>query len=513
MGPYVLASQLERAGFDVAVIDYFTRIPDFFEYLEQFLDSSTLFVGISSTFLSPAGPDPSGAKFDLRYGHSGLWLPTGNDLKEWVAKLRSVVRKHNPAAKIVLGGAKAVHPLKGWGEAGVFDFIGLSATDQSIVEFATSLKLGTFPKSYEHKSNLLIDNREELKNKRCPETILNSKYAIRAKESLPIEVSRGCVFNCKFCHFDKKESFRKDLATLRGEFLRNYELFGTTVYHFCDDCFNDSRKKVEEICTMILGLPFKIEWVSYARVDVAVRFPETMRLMVESGASGLFFGLESFNYTVARNAGKGTPPEKVKEFLIEAQQKYGDRCLLQGSFITGLPGETIESTMETIDWVTNNRALDFVFLTPLYISPAAYDQKIDKVSVDFSEYSRSPESHGFKKFDDQSAYWEHDTMNFDQAVDLASQFQMAWEAAGHKTFMRQIWEYPMLRTLGFTKNEIRDMALNEKMAEIWKREAFSRFANFTKEYWERLASTCGRKPEAYGTKCRTSHAQHHHRSW
>ena len=52
MGPYVLASRLEAAGFRTLVIDWFTDIPDFFSYLEPFLSPDILAVGISSTFLS-----------------------------------------------------------------------------------------------------------------------------------------------------------------------------------------------------------------------------------------------------------------------------------------------------------------------------------------------------------------------------------------------------------------------------------------------------------------------------
>ena len=50
MGPYVLASQLERQGIETRVIDYFTRHPDFFNYLESFLSSETRILGIATTF-------------------------------------------------------------------------------------------------------------------------------------------------------------------------------------------------------------------------------------------------------------------------------------------------------------------------------------------------------------------------------------------------------------------------------------------------------------------------------
>src|SRR5690606_35918718 len=141
---------------------------------------------------------------------------------------------------------------------------------------------------------------------------------------------------------------------LKTEFVRNYENFGTTVYHFCDDCFNDSRAKVESVCNVIGQLPFKIEWISYARVDLAIRAPETLEMMIESGVKGLYFGVESFNSVVAKNAGKGVPSEQVKQFLLDFKSKYKNQCLLQASFISGLPGETVESFNETGDWLVSH---------------------------------------------------------------------------------------------------------------------------------------------------------------
>lgn len=506
MGPYVLASQLEKSGFDTVVIDYFTTIPCFFEYLEKFIEPSTLFIGISSTFLSRSlgseqfdwvknnesnlnfllQQNTNRSVWDEPYRAPGFWLSSLEKFEDWMKTLRALLNRYNCNAKIILGGAKANGFFRDQASFSGFDYLAISASDLSIVEFAKSLKAGETPKYFEQNGSRVIDNREELKNKICPETILTSNYGILQGESLPIEVSRGCIFNCKFCHYDKKESFRKPLDILKREFTRNYEQFGTTVYSFCDDCFNDSRGKVEEICNMILGLPFKIEWVAYARVDVAVRFPETLALMVESGAKGLFLGLESFEPLVARNSGKGTPIDKVKEFLIDAYSKFSSQCLFEGSFVVGLPGETHESQRKTINWIKENRVLDFLSLGALTILP--YDQKLDKVAIDYADYSRRPELHGFKsvKYESTSTTWEHETMNSTEAMLLVEEFNNVWANQGHRTLLRSIWNYPTMRSLGYTQADIHDMARNETNSLKWCYDVFERRHKHTHQYWNQL---------------------------
>lgn len=504
MGPYVLATQLRKAGFSVVVIDYFTRIPHFFEYIEKFIDHDTLFVGLSTTFLSHT---PSHERFKnqeyrdsllkyhlyqhgnnreenkIKYENTGLWLNDRAELNRWLIQLRELLFKYNPAAKIILGGAKANLLLRDsliWND---IDYYALSASDVSLVDFALNLRQKLEPIFFDHKGHRVLDNRQELKEKNCPETVLEAHDAIMPHEALPIEISRGCIYSCKYCHYDKKESYRKNLDILKQEFIRNYEKFGSTVYHFCDDCFNDARRKVEETCNLILSLPFKIEWISYARVDIGLRFPETLDLMVESGASGLFFGLESFNFEAAKNAGKKIPPEEVKNFLTESYNKHKERCLFEASFIVGLPHETTTSLYETMKWVIDHKALDFINVAPLYLQH--FEEKLDKVSMDYAEFSRNPSVFGITK-SNENLSWSHATMDSDQASKLTVEFLNAWTEKKHRTIFRNVFDYPILRTLGFSKSEIFEMGRNEQKAFEWGSQVMSRFESFKTSYWDQL---------------------------
>lgn len=496
MAPYTLASSLEDVGLDVAVIDYFTKKKDFFDYLENFLDSETLAVGLSSTFLNPFRgkndkPNLIEASRNL-YVEGVLFCQDSTSMSEWFAELRKRIQKKSPRARIFLGGTKTVRalyhkPADGPDPYTEIDYFCVGAGDVSFPNAVVALREGREPEVKIHSGKkVLTDVSGKVQTQVCPEARMRSRYAVQWGETLPIEISRGCIFNCKFCHYEKKESIRKDPAILKTELIRNYEKFGTTVYNFTDDCFNDHRQKVETYCEMFLSLPFRLEWISYARVDVAVKFPETARLMVESGARGLFWGLESFNEEVARRAGKGTPVEQVKAFLLDFHKRYSDRCLSAGSFIVGLPGEDAASIRKTIAWLCEHDVLDIVYVGGLNLAP--YSANLDKVAVDYADYSRDPEKYGFKDIRFYPPYWKHEHMDSDEAVVLAREFYETWARAHNPGPIRSIWRYTHLRSLGFTPEEILAQKKRLSSSGDFNREVVRRFEIFLSRYFEQLVS-------------------------
>lgn len=484
LAPYTLASSLENSGFDVTVIDYFTRNESFFAYLEKFLTENTIILGISTTFLNYQRSSSSHLSKiqELRDFHTNgaLWLADDESIKRWLNQLRTMLSTKAPKCKIVLGGAKSHRILHNKETYGEIDYVCIGAGDKIVVDLANHLRHEKPLDFMQHSSFKILKGGLKSNSQDCPEAVFKPNFSIQANESLPIEISRGCAFNCKFCSYDKRKNLKKDLSVLKNEFLRNYETYGTTVYYFSDDCFNDKRDKVETFCNMFLSLPFKIEWVSYARVDLAIRFPETLDLMIQSGARGLWWGLESFNEVVARNAGKGTPIDKVKEFLIHFKRTYSQECLTSGSFIVGLPGETRESILETINWFKENPTLDFVHAGPLVIS--SYNEDFDKVLIDYADYARSPEKFGFQKIAFQpKPYWEHATMNSDVAESLSLSWMNKPDIG-----VRSIWMYPHLRTLGFTKDQIFQHSRPQESTAEFRGEVSRRFESHLHLYFNDL---------------------------
>ncbi len=491
--PYVLATRLRAAGFGVRVIDYFTRHPDFFPYLRGFLGSETLFIGLSSTFLSQgreAHHAPISKTDQTRlYHESLLWHASDEETQAWLARLKATLAEASPAAALVLGGVKAAQThRKPQTYAGVLDYVVLGPADDAIVELARALRAGRAPPHSLKEGVRFVSESESPAI--CPATVLKEADAIQPAEALPVEISRGCLYDCKFCYYDKKRSVRKDLALLREELLRNYEGFGTTVYHFCDDCFNDTPDKVEAVCGMLRKLPFEIEWVSYARPDVHVKRPELLDLMIEAGCRGLYYGLETFNHAAGKAAGKAVPPEAIKRFFSQAYPKHRHRALFDASFVIGLPHETAESQRQTTRWLIENKVFDHVHCATLAHAP--YDSALDKLAVDYADHVRHPDRYGFSMLPSRSSgYWRHATMDLPQAAALQEEMRARLDEAYGVPVVRSCFMYPAMRTLGFTPEETLLMAREGALdrSQAWLAEAQRRTRGWLTRYWDALAAT------------------------
>jgi len=458
IGPYVVGSQLEAAGYDVRIIDWFTSLVDPIRFIRDFLTPDTIAVCISTTFLSPApiqdNSKDRGATLH-EYRNSALWFKDAEECVDWFDQLRGIIRKKNPDCRIILGGTRVAQlysraPKYIEQTFPQVDYGVMGTSETTIIPLIKDIQSGRTPHGVTRGGITFVSPLVDQKS--CPSTRWESKWAIQPGESLPIEISRGCVYNCKFCHYDKKFSTLRDQTSLYEEFIRNHELFGTTQYHFCDDCFNDRLDKVEAVVNTINRLPFQIEWISYARADLSIKFPDTIPQMIQSGARGFFFGIETFNREAGRAAGKGVPPDRVKQFLLNIRKTS---LLVEASFITGLPHETVESQLATFDWIADNDPFDLYTTSPLGLYE--YHPDLDNTIMDYADYSRNPTKYGFEEIHnrpDGSVYWRHAGMDRDQAEELNSQGVLKWGQNHPRQAMRSFWWYPSYRSLGLSHEAI-----------------------------------------------------------
>jgi radical SAM superfamily enzyme YgiQ (UPF0313 family) len=465
LGPYRIAHELENNGIQTFVLDKFYSFPNFFEFLENFLDEEFIGIGFSTTFFTPPDILESYDRYTLRFNRCKNYYDYGiissdeNERIKWFKKLRKVLNKKAPKAKIFVGGSKAqffYHKM--YEKLHDIDYVVMGVTDMVFPQVIKDIVEKGAPSFRTMGNKKVVDTMTKyIQPKVCPKHEWKDHWFIQKNELLPIEIGRGCAFNCKFCNYDKRDNTRKTSSDLKDEFISNYEKHGTQFYHFVDDCFNDSRNKVEEVCNVIATLPFKIEWVSYLRFDVAVKFPHTMDMIVDSGGRGFHWGVESLTHEVARRAGKGSDPEQIKEFIINFAKKNKGLCYSTGSFITGLPGETEESWRKQVDWLINTENFDFIHMGSLGIVP--FKQEFDGSVIDYADYSRNPQKYGFQEIDMNTGYWKHETMDKTKATELADSSFREWEKKleVRRGVSSDIWIYPFLRSLGLDQKEVSDI--------------------------------------------------------
>lgn len=174
---------------------------------------------------------------------------------------------------------------------------------------------------------------------------------------------RGCVWGkCSFClwpatihkgagyRMRSPENVLSELKYIKKELPYVKEVF------FQDDTLAAFRAR--KIAELILKNNLKITWSCYARANMDL---ETLRIMKKAGCRYLHVGYESADETVLKNMVKGTNPEIMKEFTVNAR-KAG--LLVHGDFIIGLPGETEESIAGTIRWAKSLKIEGYQFFIP-----------------------------------------------------------------------------------------------------------------------------------------------------
>jgi hypothetical protein len=382
-GPFRVATVLRESGFSTQCVDVgplnasrdcqlIDRIVD------KFVTSETLWVGFSTTFLT----------------HILGYLLTGGDdtfLTRFVAKCR----EKNPDIKLIAGGVFHANLEK----YGFYSFIGFADTE--IVEFTKWLRDSKYKPKIQRLGKTITG--QEFANFSTSQIRWDKSDIIDPNETLPIEVSRGCIFRCKFCAFPlngkTKGEWVKDEKTLYDELLYNYDTFGVTRYIFSDDTYNDSLEKIRSLCENVFTkLPFKIDFTTYLRLDLMHRFREEAQILVDSGLKSAMLGIETNNDRSAKSIGKGLSFQKQIEYLHELKQGVMKDVLVSSGFIVGLPHDTVESIEQLRDFLLSpENPLDDWGVSPLSLTPA--NKTLHKKY--FSEFELEHSKYGYELDDEK----------------------------------------------------------------------------------------------------------------
>lgn len=188
--------------------------------------------------------------------------------------------------------------------------------------------------------------------------------------------ARGCMKKCTFCsssHFWGKLRLRS-AENVVAELEELVNKYGIRQLEIVDDTFTLSAKRVNEICSMILGRNLDIEWVCFARVDTITE--EMIETMKRAGCYGITFGIESGNQDILNRTKKKITLEQSRN-AIKVAKRQG--LLAMGDFMIGLPGDTVETVKQTIDFAIElnpDRAL-FCITTP-FPGTALYNESVEK---------------------------------------------------------------------------------------------------------------------------------------
>jgi radical SAM superfamily enzyme YgiQ (UPF0313 family) len=352
-GPYRLRTFLGEHGYDIEVIDHLSHwtIKEVMELIAAIYTPDLIFIGISCVFYYK--------------------------LKENLLKR---IRLRWPDVKILLG-AQEVRPyaIPG-GDFADKVFFGYSETSLlHYLDFTTGKRSDdldwviddNFGNPYQY---VISDKQHPYTNTADLKIVWKPHDPINKNTSLPLEISRGCIFRCLFCTYPllgkKQMDYIRDVQNMADEFKRNYEMFGTTFYSFMDDTLNESVAKLEWINKAIKLSGVSIRFSCYMRIDLVASFPEMADIMADMGLLGGFLGIESLDDNVRKGIRKGLTTDRILATVDLMRQKSQKKIWFEAGLIAGLPGDTHKLIRATNKWLIseNNRYFDYWIWNPLYIA-------------------------------------------------------------------------------------------------------------------------------------------------
>jgi anaerobic magnesium-protoporphyrin IX monomethyl ester cyclase len=199
----------------------------------------------------------------------------------------------------------------------------------------------------------LISNLDEIPfpaRHKMPMAKYHPNPATRNYVRLPttgILVGRGCPYHCLFCYkgvWGSRVRFRSVESVLE-ELEICIERHGIRDFRFYDDTLTFPRWDLKKFCEELIDRKLNISWNCWSRVNSVDE--DKLRLMKAAGCYHIKYGIEFGTEKALRIARKGATLEQARQAIADAK-KVGLEC--KGSFILGIPGETLEDCRQTIEF-------------------------------------------------------------------------------------------------------------------------------------------------------------------
>jgi anaerobic magnesium-protoporphyrin IX monomethyl ester cyclase len=200
-------------------------------------------------------------------------------------------------------------------------------------------------------------------------TKINKYSSLLAKGGLVTTMitSRGCPYKCSFCyrpHLGKR--FRARSAANVVDEMEQCVNMGIKEILVYDDTFTIDRRRVMDICNLILKRGLNIIWDIRTRVDIVDR--EMLESLKAAGCGRIHYGIESADPEILKVLQKGVTLPQV-ESAFKMTKEAGISTLAY--FMFGSPTETREQMLNTINFA---KRLDpdychFSVLTPFPATP------------------------------------------------------------------------------------------------------------------------------------------------
>jgi len=373
LGLAYLASVLEREGHKVKVLDCPTLEYDLKDLEREIKGFRPQVMGITST---------TSTIYDAY-------------------KVARLTKEINPKAVVVIGGPHVSFTaeqtlrecpfidvvVRGEGETTTEELITCLEEGQPLEE-VRGISFRKDEKVVETENRPFIENLDELPFP-AYHLLPMDRYKVGRHHFANIITSRGCPFSCIFCSSSqlcgKRWRARSPENVIEELKVLKYE-YNISEVEFLDDTFTLNSPRAEKICDLMIRENLNLSWSASSRVNTLTqRLANKMR---KAGCHTIYLGIESGSQKILDLIQKGTNLVQV-ERAVEILK--GAKINVLGSFIIGIPGETIKSIKKTIKFAKklNLNFAQFSICTP-YPGTKLFDIAREKgflLTRDWSKYT------------------------------------------------------------------------------------------------------------------------------
>jgi len=412
-GGHRIANFLRDHNWDIEVVDFAAMfsLEELQEGCQSRISSKTKFIAFSCIFQSwPSVIDKLASWLKNRYPNIVTIWGGGYIIPEQTSAIDYYITGYGEIAvlnllKVISGNALA--------QKVIFDS---RFTNKKVI--SADKTCPAFPL---HKLSILFEDRDFL----LPE------------EWGHIELSRGCIFKCKFCSYPVlgvKGDYTQDAESFRINLQQNFDRYGITNYYVVDETFNDSTAKISKYADQVEKMSFTPFFSGFIRADLLINRLEDRQHLLRMNFVGHYYGIESFKDKTAKTIGKGMYSEKLKQGLVDIKNFFQthNRKIYRGStsMIVGLPYETPESVQQSINWHKKYWHDQHCIWNALYIpsSDSLVNGINDQMSIIGSNLTKfNYRSLGtFDHFGSKWVNWENKDFSFQHALNICTSLNENW---------------------------------------------------------------------------------------
>jgi len=183
------------------------------------------------------------------------------------------------------------------------------------------------------------------------------------KRSLPMFTSRGCPYQCTYCHTIFGKAFRaRSPENIIEEIRWLRKTYGVEEIDISDDTFNIKSDRVLRLCECLTNdSGILISFPNGIRADLMDR--NLIRALKSAGTFRISYGIESGSPRIQKNMKKFLNLEKAAEVVRWTAE---EGVITGGFFMLGFPDETREEMEETVNFACQN---PFHFASFFYVIP------------------------------------------------------------------------------------------------------------------------------------------------